>query len=128
MIYGAVLRNPRANAAQLDYISNKDTPTLSLSNPFDLTAQASGVGLPNAGGFQSPMPQWYVPSWGLSVQHRLSENTLFEVGYQGTRSVHEMLIMTFNDAVPGPGDRQSRRPFPTLQNYQYLQGNGEREL
>ena len=124
MIYGAVLRNPRANAAQLDYISNKDTPTLSLSNPFDLTAQASGVGLPNAGGFQSPMPQWYVPSWGLSVQHRLSENTLFEVGYQGTRSVHEMLIMTFNDAVPGPGDRQSRRPFPTLQNYQYLQGNG----
>jgi hypothetical protein len=50
---------------------------------------------------------------------------MLEVGYQGTHSVHEIQIVEANDARPGTGDRQLRRPFPTLQSYQLLVANGD---
>src|SRR5436309_2585756 len=36
-----------------------------------------------------------------------------------------MQIIEVNDATPGTGDRQLRRPFPTMQSYQLLVGNGD---
>jgi len=117
ILYSTVLRNPRANAERREFLAGTDQPSLVLSNPFDLTAKVPGSGLFNAGGCQSPMPLWYVPSWGLSIQQQVADNTVVEFGYDGTRSVHEMQIFEFNDAVPGPGERQSRRPWPTMQSY-----------
>src|SRR5262249_12239801 len=111
IVYGALggTRNPRANAGQQTFTGSLNTPDLLLQNPF--SGAVPGGTLPNVGGFQDPMPQWYVPNWGLSVEHQLNPNTLIEVGYQGTRSVHEMQIVEINDAIPGTAPRQSRRPF-----------------
>ena len=126
MVYGDFFGsfNPRANAELRFFLASRSEPNLSLSNPFDPANQLilpSGVQ-----GVQDPMPQWYVPNWGLSVQHRLSQNTLLEVGYQGARSVHEVQVISANDATPGPGDLQSRCPFPSLQEYRFLAGNGDK--
>ena len=125
MVYGALggTRNPRANAGQQTYNGSVNTPDLPLSNPF--SGNVPGGGLPVTGGFQSPMPSWYVVNYGLSIERQLSANTLFEIGYQGSHSVHDMQVVEVNDAIPGTGDRQLRRPFPTMQSYQLLVGNGD---
>ena len=91
-------RSGRANASRRVFTSSPDLPDLPQGDPF--TAFTPGAGLNNVGSFQSPMPQWYVPNWGLSLQHRLGENTMIEAGYQGSRSVHEYLIREVNDAEP----------------------------
>ena len=120
-----VLLNPRANAGFRIFQASPAQPNLLLSNPFDSNVQIPGSGLDNASGYQSPLPQSYVPSWGLSIQHQLSDDAMVEVGYDGTRSVHQMRLFEFNDAVPGPGNRQLRRPWPTMQTYQLYMGNGD---
>ena len=83
MIYTQA-NNPRANANRRFFLASRSEPDLSLSNPFDSTALFS-LPIGRVQGIQDPMPQWYVPNWGMSVQHRLGQNTLFEVGYQGSR-------------------------------------------
>ena len=50
---------------------------------------------------------------------------MFEVGYEGSRSVHEMQVFRFNDARPGEGPRQERRPWPNMTRYYMLLGNGD---
>jgi hypothetical protein len=100
-----------------------NTPDLLLSDPF--RGNVPGGGLPQTGGFQDPMPMWYAINWGMSVERQLSTNTLFEIGYQGTHSVHEFQVIEVNDARPGTGDRQLRRPFPTMHSYQLLAANGD---
>ncbi len=124
MIY-TLATNPRANANPRFFLSSRSAPNLSLSDPFDPTVLFSPP-IGRVQGIQDPMPQWYVPNWGMSVQHRLGQNTLLEVGYQGSRSVHEIQVVSVNDATPGPGNVQQRRPFPTLQEYRFLMGNGDR--
>ncbi|PYV15921.1 MAG: hypothetical protein DMG07_08750 [Acidobacteria bacterium] len=126
IVYGALLGNPRANSAARVFISDPKTPTISLSNPFLVSALVPGAALPSVGGFEYPLPNWYVPNWGLSIEHMLTENTMLEVGYEGSHSVHELQIIDYNDAVPGLGSRQSRRPFPQLQTYRLLAGNGDK--
>ncbi len=129
MVYGALAgsRSGRANASRREFTSSPDVPDLPQQNPF--TAFTPGAGLNNVGGFQNEMPQWYVPNWGLSLQHRIGQNTMIEVGYQGSRSVHEYLIREVNDAIPlvegDTRDRQARRPFPNQQSYEYLHGGGD---
>ncbi len=133
MVYGALAgsRSGRANASRREFTSSPLVPDLPQQNPF--TAFTPGAGLNNVGSFEHDMPQWYVPNWGLSLQHRIGENTMVEVGYQGSRSVHEYLIREVNDAeplVPGSGDtrdRQERRPFPFFQSYSYLHGGGDQD-
>lgn len=117
-------QNPRPNAEGFSYTSDPGSPNLSLSNPFNPQAQVPGGGLPNAFGIQRPLPQTLSYSWGLAIQRQLSLNTSFEIGYQGSHLVHELLVTAFNDAVPGPGPRQQRRPYPQFQNITLATANG----
>lgn len=117
--------NPRPGAEGRTFLSDPRVPTLSLSNPFDPKVQVPGAAFPNVTGFENPLPQWLIHNWGLSIQHALTSNMLFEIGYQGSHSVHELQVTEFNDAVPGPGPRQQRRPFPQLQTYRLITANGD---
>jgi len=70
------------------------------------------------------MPQNLVHSWGFSIQRQLSVRSVFEAGYQGSHTVHEPIITDQNDATPGTGDRQARRPFPQYQTIRIIHGSG----
>jgi hypothetical protein len=117
--------NPRPNAAQKTFRADPTIPSLTLSDPFNPAALVPGGGLPDVYGFQSPLPQWLVHSWGFAIQRELSPNTVFEIGYQGSHTVHEEQIVSANDATPGTTPRQQRRPYPDYQNITMVLGNGD---
>ena len=117
MIQG-IGQNPRPGSDQISYLADANTPTISLSNPFSTTA-APGSTFPNVFGVQTALPQALTHSWGLTIQRELASKMVFEVGYQGSHSVHQPHMVTFNDAIPGTAPRQQRRPFPQYQNITY---------
>src|SRR5205823_15117852 len=56
----------------------------------------------------------YVEQWTLSVQKSLGKETTLEVGYQGDRGFHLQRSHLINNAQPGPGLIQPRRPHPKI--------------
>ena len=124
MVDGGLIGNPRPNAVQRSFLAGLDVP-LDFSDPFNVSGQTAAV-IPNGAGFQDPLPQWNIYNWGLSIQRELTKRSVLEVGYQGSRGVHEIQVTEFNDALPGPGARQSRRPFSGLQRYALMRANGDR--
>ena len=117
--------NPRPGTVARTFLADPAKPTLPFSNPFDLNAQVPSGGLPNVWGFQTPLPQANLYSWGLIVQRQLARSMVFELGYEGGHGIHEVQLTQWNDAVPGPGSRQSRRPYPQYQAYQVVNANGD---
>jgi outer membrane receptor protein involved in Fe transport len=106
-------RNPRPGAERAIFAARLDAPTLLLSNPFPAEARSAAV--PTRYGIQTPLPLTITHSWGLAVQQQLPLGVLLQYGYQGSHTVHRLETVSLNDAIPGPGDRQLRRPYPALQ-------------
>ncbi len=106
-------KNPRPGAQRLVFLAPLEQATLRLSEPFPERLTDSAA--PNHSGMETPLPLAATHSWGLSVQHRLSPGILLQVGYLGSHSSNRLETVSLNDAVPGPGDRSRRRPYPELQ-------------
>ena len=106
-------KNPRPGAQRLVFLAPLDQATLRLSDPFPESLADSAA--PNHSGMETPLRLAATHSWGLSLQHRLSPGVLLQVGYLGSRSFNRLETISLNDAVPGPGDRSRRRPYPELQ-------------
>ncbi len=58
--------------------------------------------------YQKPQ---YVQQWTLSVEKSLGQETTLELGYQGDRGLHLQRSHLINNAQPGPGLIQPRRPY-----------------
>jgi hypothetical protein len=53
----------------------------------------------------------YVQQWTASVQKAIGKETTLEIGYQGDRGLHLQRSHLINNALPGPGLIQPRRPY-----------------
>ena len=87
----------------------------SLSNPFRGSAGVQLPPSPEGQGGYSINPAMKIPystQWDLSVQRQLPMELLFDVSYVGSNSVKLLQSRTENQAIPGPGPVQPRRPFP----------------
>lgn len=106
-------KNPRPGARRLAFLAPLDNPVISLSQPFpkDLIDSAA----PNRSGMENILPMAATHSWGLSFEHRLVRHLRIHLGYHGSHSSNRLETVSINDAMPGIGDRQDRRPFPHLQ-------------
>ena len=82
-------------------------PSLSPSQAIDASVTASGSG---AGShLHAPV----LDEWNFNIQQQLPGNILFEVAYVGSKSTHLQTLLDPNQVmVPGPGDIQSRWPYP----------------
>jgi hypothetical protein len=101
---------------QPTFISDGITPVLTVSGGFpplspsqaidaSVTASGSGAG--------SHLHAPVLDEWNFNIQHQLPGNILFEVAYVGSKSTHLQTLLDPNQVmVPGPGDIQSRRPYP----------------
>jgi hypothetical protein len=57
-----------------------------------------------------PPPQ-YIHQWSASVQKSLGRDTTLEIGYHGEHGIHLQRSHLINNALPGPGAIQPRRPY-----------------
>ena len=106
-------KNPRPGAQRLAFLAPLDQATLSLSRPFPEELADSAA--PNHSGLETPLPLAATHSWGLNLQQQLTSDLLLNLGYLGSHSSNRLETISLNDATPGPGDRQQRRPYPDLQ-------------
>jgi TonB dependent receptor-like, beta-barrel len=65
----------------------------------------------------------YMQQWNLHIQRELSTGLLLEVGYVGSKGTKLSSFASANDALPGPGPVQPRRPFPDVGPFQENQSN-----
>jgi hypothetical protein len=58
------------------------------------------------------LQQQYTQQWNLSVEHQVGSRVAVTVSYVGNKTPHLQQGIRRNDPPPGPGNIQSRRPFP----------------
>ena len=95
-------------------------PETNQSNNFIPSITTFNFGPPVLGrtvvsfaGFDPRPPSQYIQQWSASVEKSLAAQTILEVGYQGARGFHLQRAHLINNAPPGPGPIQPRRPYQT---------------
>jgi hypothetical protein len=84
-----------------------------LFAPFNAPGAASPSIQPIIYNPRSRVP--YVQEWNVAIQRQLGRSTSLDVAYVGNKGTKLETNIPFNrPLLPGPGDVDSRRPFPNL--------------
>lgn len=105
-------------------------PMTSQSDPFNLPGSAPTLpGTPIGLNFPAPVlgttvvsftslqlhaPAQYIQQWSTSLEKQLGRATTVELGYLGAGGFHLQRSHLINNAQPGPGLIQPRRPHPKI--------------
>lgn len=99
-------------ATQLNYFASAVTP-ITFDNPFPSAIPGQPATLtPSYHGISPQFGPGYAQARSFDIQYQLTPSTMVDVGYFGSFTVGEDLIIQQNTAPPGPGPVQPRRPFP----------------
>ena len=91
--------------------SDNFTPSI---NGFDFAPAVLGKTVVSFTAMEThPSPQ-YIQQWSASVEQSLGTSTVIEVGYLGSAGLHLQRSHLINNAQPGPGAIQPRRPFKQI--------------
>ena len=91
--------------------SDNFTPSIKT---FDFAPAVLGTTVVSFTGMQTnPSPQ-YIQQWSAALEQSLGKRTVFEIGYLGSRGLHLQRAHLINNAQPGPGLIQPRRPFKKI--------------
>lgn len=83
-------------------------PTLNFPQPVLGQTVVSFTGL------QLHAPPQYIQQWSVSIEKQLGSQTTIELGYLGSGGFHLQRSHLINNAQPGPGPIQPRRPHPAI--------------
>ncbi len=67
--------------------------------------------------YLNPLSSYRIPEvdfWNFTIQHQFASDLVAEVAYVGNVGRHLYLDLNQNQAIPGPGSFDSRRPFYNL--------------
>ncbi|HEV2447813.1 MAG TPA: hypothetical protein VGS58_17910, partial [Candidatus Sulfopaludibacter sp.] len=92
--------------------SDNFTPNPALAG-FNFPAPVLGKTVVSFGSVDPYAPAQYVQQWSGSLQKSLGPSTVLEVGYTGVHGLHLQRADLINNAPPGPGLIQPRRPYQT---------------
>ncbi len=95
---------------QVGQQSDNFTPSL---NGYNFAPAVLGKTPFNFSAFTPHSPAQQYHQWSLSLQKRLGRNTVLEIGYTGARGYHLQQMVLVNNAPPGPGPINPRRPYQT---------------
>lgn len=95
--------------AQVDPFVTPATP-LTLNFP----APVLGKTAVSFTSLQLHAPPQYIQQWSASIEKQLGSETTVEVGYLGAGGFHLQRSHLINNAQPGPGLIQPRRPHPKI--------------
>jgi hypothetical protein len=65
-------------------------------------------------------PAQYINEWNFTIQKSLPGHVILEVGYSGARGYHLQRSHLINNAPPGPGPVQPRRPYQASRFFRAL--------
>jgi hypothetical protein len=91
--------------------SDNFTPSIKT---FNFAPAVLGVTVVSFTGMQTnPSPQ-YIQQWSAAVEQSLGKDTVMEIGYLGSGGFNLQRAHLINNAQPGPGLIQPRRPFKKI--------------
>jgi len=96
-------------------------PETNQSDPFNPTITSLNFADPIVGktvtsftAFDPYQPPQYVMQWTGSVEKAVGKEMTLEIGYHGERGLHLQRSVLINNASPGPGLIQPRRPYGSI--------------
>lgn len=110
---------------------NTNVPTATTADPLQLGSVGT-VTYP-INDF-SQVSQWmvdpnfrtpYFDQWNVGIERQLPGNLALDANYVGSNGRHEDWGPTMNTPQPGPGDVQSRRPYPYMLQQWFDQSVGD---
>jgi Carboxypeptidase regulatory-like domain/TonB dependent receptor len=111
-----------------NYQSDGTVPALTVSGGFPTVDPNNITGASvttSAAGAESHLHSPVLDEWNLNIQHELPGNLLVEVAYVGSKATHLGTMLDYNqDPVPGPGDIDSRRPYPQFGSFSSMVNRG----
>jgi hypothetical protein len=106
------------------FVSDGITPILTVSGGFPSLniSQAKFAGVTsNDRRLHAPVTD----EWNFNIENQLPANILLEVAYVGSKGTHLQVLVDHNqDPIPGPGDVQSRRPYPQYGPFTSIENHG----
>lgn len=106
------------------FTSDGITPKLTVSGGFPAFSQADAID-PTVTSVDSRLKTPYYQEWNVAIQQGLPSSVSVELAYAGSKGTHLQSLTDQNQVrTPGPGDIQSRRPYPTLGPFAAIQNRG----
>jgi carboxypeptidase family protein/TonB-dependent receptor-like protein len=106
------------------FISDGVTPVITVSQGFPPLSPSLAVN-PSVTSVDPHLHTPYYETWNLAVQHALPAAISLELAYAGSKGTHLQVVTDQNQVpTPGPGDVQTRRPFPQFGPFTAIQDRG----
>lgn len=106
------------------FISDGISPALTVDQGFPSVDLANAVNAPVT-SVDRRLKTPYYQEWNFAIQQALPAAMSVEVAYAGSKGTHLQVLTDQNQAIaPGPGDIQSRRPYPNYGPFAAIQNRG----
>ena len=106
--------NQRHNVPYVFPLTSQSDPFTPSINTFNFPAPVLGTSVVSFTSLQLHAPAQYVQQWSASLEKQLGNSTTVEIGYLGAGGFHLQRSHLINNAQPGPGLIQPRRPHPKI--------------
>ena len=100
------------------FTGSQTIPAILLKDGIPPSAQAGGGGNTDVNSFPLAMRTPYVIQWNLNVQRELRGGFVVQAGYTGSEAHKLVQTVNVNQAYPGTGDVNARRPYKGYSNIQ----------
>jgi hypothetical protein len=108
---------PWVNAAS--FTGDQRNPAYLLFQGIPQNVQTASSGNTDVNSFPLNWRTPYVIQWNLNIQHELHGGFLAQVGYTGSGAHKLVMNLASNQAFPGTGDVNARRPYKGFSNIQF---------
>jgi hypothetical protein len=106
--------NQRHNVPYVFPETSQSDPYIPTITTLNFPAPVLGTTVVSFTGLQLHAPAQYVQQWSTSLEKQVGAETTVEIGYLGAGGFHLQRSHLINNAQPGPGLIQPRRPHPKI--------------
>jgi hypothetical protein len=106
--------NQRHNVPYVFPLTSQSDPYIPSIPTLNFPAPVLGTSVVSFTTLQLHAPAQYIQQWSASLEKQLGSETTLEVGYLGAGGFHLQRSHLINNAQPGPGLIQPRRPYPRI--------------
>jgi hypothetical protein len=106
--------NQRHNVPYVFPLTSQSDPFIPSINTLNFPAPVLGVSVVSFTALQLHAAAQYIQQWSASLEKQVGRSTTVEVGYLGAGGFHLQRSHLINNAQPGPGLIQPRRPHPRI--------------